>query len=109
MSAGSTYIEEEAAVKHFAGLLSRGVGQVDIQLIVGDASLVQSDCVELLVTGHVDGGQIPVGDESLAPTEGVTHELHGAFVVRGQVQLAFDAQDNVEVLFRFDEVAQIRG
>ena len=99
MSADSTYIEEEAAVKHFAGLLSGGVGQVDIQLLVGDAGLVQSDCVELLVAGHVDRVQVSVGDEALPPTEGVTHELHGAFVVRRQMQLAFNTEDNVEVLF----------
>ena len=102
---GSTYIEEEAAVEHLAGLLSGWVRQVDIQLLVGDASLVQSDCVELLVAGHVDRGQVSVGDEALPPTEGVTHELHGAFVVRRKMELALDTQNNVEVLFRFHEVA----
>ena len=76
-----TYVKEEAAIDHFARLFCGRIREVELQLFVSDAGLVEGHGVEHLVAGHVDRCQVPVGDEALAATKCVSHELHGAFVV----------------------------
>lgn len=104
LTGGATYVEEEPAVDH---LVVGGVGQVHPQLVVLHRQVLQVGGVELLVAWHVDGAQVAVGEELLASGEGFAHELHRAVVVGRQVQLALDGEDDVQVLLRLNEVAQV--
>ncbi len=102
MRASATYVEEESAVDH---LVVGSVGEVQSQLLVLQRQILEVGGVELLVAGDVDGAQVAVGDELLATGECIAHELHRAVVVRRQVQLALDGEDDVQVLLRLHEVA----
>jgi hypothetical protein len=104
MRASATYVEEESAVDH---LVVGCVGEVQSQLLVLQRQILEVSGVELLVAGDVDGAQIAVGDELLATGECIAHELHRAVVVGRQVQLALDGEDDVQVLLRLHEVAQV--
>lgn len=105
VTGASTYVEEEAAVDH---LFLRGeVGEVRAELVVLHGEVLQVGGVELLVAGDVDGAQVAVGEQLLPAGERVAHELHRAVVVGRQVQLALDGQDDVQVLLRLHEVAQV--
>ncbi len=104
MRTSATYVEEESAVDH---LVVGSVWEVQSQLLVLQRQILEVGGVELLVARDVDGAQIAVGDELLATGEGVAHELHRAVVVGRQVQLALDGEDDVQVLLRLHEVAQV--
>ncbi len=79
-SGGTTYVEEELAVDRL------GVGyvrEVESELGIVIRLLLQVGGVELFEARNVDGTELSVGEEFLPPTEGVTHELHGAVVEGG--------------------------
>ena len=99
-----TYVEEEFAVDHLSG---RWVWQVTTYVRVLERHLFEVGRVELLVPGNRDGTEVSVGEQLFLAAESVAHELHGAVVVWGQVQLAFDREYDVQVLFRLDEVPEI--
>ena len=105
----ATYVEQELAVDRFRRLVASDVGQVQLQLSICHRCFVEVSCVELLVAGHVHHGQIPVGDQLLLTTQRLPHEVHGALVIRRQMELTFYTQDDIQVFLGLDEVSQVRS
>ena len=77
--------------------------------LVGASQPVEVAAVELFELGQVDVADRAVLDQLLAAAETVAHELHRALVHGGEVVLAFEAEDGVEVLLALDEVLQRVG
>jgi hypothetical protein len=99
-----SYVEQEFAIYHFIG----NVGQENLQLGVDQRRLLQISGVEFLVPRHIHVVHLPICEQPFLTTKSITHELHGTLVVRRQVVLAFDAEDNVKILFRLDVVSEVR-
>ena len=99
-----TYIEEESAVYH---LCVADVRQVLSQFVIFQGELLQIGSIELLEAGDGDGAELSIAEKLLASTQGVAHEVHSAVVIWGQMELAFDGQDDVEILLRLHKVPEV--
>jgi hypothetical protein len=101
----SSYVEQEFAIDHFI----RNVWQKDLQLGVGQRRLLQISGVEFLIPRHIHVVYLPIREQPFLTTESITHELHRTLVVGWQVVLAFNAEDDVEILFGLHEVSKVRS
>ena len=98
-----TYIEKEFAIDSF-GLISC-IGQVVPQLIISQSCFVEISGVEFFVAGDVDHCKFPVAYKFLLSAESIAHELHSAFIIWREVEVALYGENDKQVFLRFYEVS----